>query len=368
MLKLIIADDEMDARDNMIACINWEQHGLEIAGIAGDGLTAYRLIMEKNPDIALIDIKMPGLSGLDVIRQVRDQPCPSPAFVIVSGYDDFYYAQQAIDLNVSGYLLKPFSPNELLRAMRRASRQTSTAGEISDRPLARLLLDAFRHTPNTGCLFYPDKLEREIIACLSTGDMDQLYRLLDLFLETVRTENDSISQAFDCFLIFYAGIYRVLAQRGYSLSEDHFSQAALGSACDICDTYDAIGRSMRSLCTEAYRLLSSSGSSNYIIRRTLACIEADYAKKLSLNVLAEQVYVSPVYLSNLFKKTLGQTITEYIQKVRIDRARELLRDSSLAIADVAEQVGYTDIKYFAQVFKKATGVTPNAFRNQLHQP
>ncbi len=365
MLKLIIADDEMDARDNMIACINWEQHGLEIAGTAGDGLTAYSLIMERNPDIVLIDIKMPGLSGLEVIQKVRKQTRHSPAFVIVSGYDDFHYAQQAIDLGVSSYLLKPFSPNDLLRAMRRASRQTSTAGDISDRPLAHLLLDAFHHTPNTGCLFYPDKQEREIIACLSTGDISQLYRLLDQFLETVRTSNDSLSQVFDCFLIFYAGICRVLAQRGCSLSEDHFSQAALGGACDA---YETIQRSMRSLCTEASRLLSGGGSSNYIIRRTLACIETDYAKKLSLNILAEQIYVSPVYLSNLFKKTMGQTITEYIQAVRIDRARELLHNSSLAIGDVAEQVGYTDIKYFAQVFKKATGVTPNAFRNQLQKP
>lgn len=210
MLKLIIADDEMDARDNMIACINWEQHGLEIAGTAGDGLTAYSLIMERSPDIVLIDIKMPGLSGLEVIQKVRKQTRHSPAFVIVSGYDDFHYAQQAIDLGVSSYLLKPFSPNDLLRAMRRASRQTSTAGDISDRPLAHLLLDAFHHTPNTGCLFYPDKQEREIIACLSTGDISQLYRLLDQFLETVRTSNDSLSQVFDCFLIFYAGICRVL--------------------------------------------------------------------------------------------------------------------------------------------------------------
>jgi len=362
MFKLIIADDELDARDNMIACINWAQYGLEIVGVAGDGLSAYDQILQENPDIVLIDIKMPGLSGLEVIRRIQGCGSTPPSFIIVSGYDDFFYAQEAIDLKVSGYLLKPFSPDDLLRAIRKATRKTAIIGDMDKNPLARLLLEAFQRSPSTGCLAYPDQLEREIISCLSTGEKDQLYELLDKFLAAICADNNSFSQIFDCFLILYAEICRTLAQRGCYLAGDHFSQEVLGAASDAAET---IRRALYSLCTEAFQFLNEGNSSGYIIRQTIAYIEAHYAEKLSLNMLAAQVYISSVYLSNLFKKITGKTITEYIQKVRIDKAKDLLRNPELSIGDIAEQIGYPDIKYFSQVFKNSTGVTPSSFRNQL---
>ena len=110
MFRLIIADDEMDARDNMIACIDWAANGLEIVGTAGDGLSALNLILREQPDLVLIDIRMPGLSGIDVIKRIRENMENPPAFIIVSGYDEFVYAQEAINLGVVCYLLKPFLP------------------------------------------------------------------------------------------------------------------------------------------------------------------------------------------------------------------------------------------------------------------
>lgn len=362
MFRLIIADDEMDARDNMIACIDWAANGLEIVGTAGDGLSALELIQQEQPDLVLIDIRMPGLSGIEVIKRVREQGELSPVFIVVSGYDEFSYAQEAINLGVSCYLLKPFLPDDLLSAMRKAMRGTQVVSDMREHPLPALLREAFDHSSYTACPAYPTELERAIIARLLSGSCDQISELADRFVDDIFQNNSAATQAFDCFLILYAEICRTLMQRGLYLSEDPFPSAD-GQSGD--STEELVRRGLQTICAEACRLLAGAQSSGYIIKQVLACIHQKYSEKLSLEKLSAQVHVSPVYLSNLFSKTMGRTLVEYIQTVRIDHAKELLGNPDLSIADIADRVGYGDVKYFAQVFKKATGITPTAFRNQI---
>ena len=121
MLRVIVADDEVEARDRMIRAINKAESGISIIGVASDGVTAYELIVEKKPDIVLIDIEMPGMSGLDVIRKVHETGLVV-VFIIISSYSDFYYAQEAISLGVEDYLLKPFMPNEICTSIFRAAK------------------------------------------------------------------------------------------------------------------------------------------------------------------------------------------------------------------------------------------------------
>ena len=104
MFRLIIAEDEPETCENMIACINWELHGYEIVGVANDGGSAYSMICEKQPDVVLIDIRMPVMSGLEVIRRIREDNALSPVFIIISGYDTFTYAQEALHLKVKQYM------------------------------------------------------------------------------------------------------------------------------------------------------------------------------------------------------------------------------------------------------------------------
>lgn len=362
MFRLIIADDEMDARDNMIACIDWAANGLEIVGTAGDGLSTLELIRQEQPDLVLIDIRMPGMSGIEVIRQIREQGDISPAFIVVSGYDEFSYAQEAINLGVACYLLKPFLPDDLLSAMRKAMRGTQVVSDMREHPLPALLRDAFDHSSSTACPTYPIELEQAITSRLLSGSSDQIPDLVDRFVDDIFRNNAASTQAVDCFLILYAEICRTLMQRGLYLSEDPFPT---GSSQSSATTEDLVRRGLQTICAEASRLLAGAQSSGYIIKQVLACIHQRYSEKLSLEKLAAQAHVSPVYLSNLFSKTMGKTLVEYIQAVRIGHAKELLGNPELSIADIADQVGYGDAKYFAQVFKKAAGITPTAFRNQI---
>lgn len=112
MYKLLIADDEAIIREGIKCLLDWEALGYEIAGEACNGDQAYALIKEMNPDLVLLDIRMPGMSGLDVIRLARDDGFTGKV-VILSGYSDFNYAQQAIRHGVLYYLTKPIDEEEL---------------------------------------------------------------------------------------------------------------------------------------------------------------------------------------------------------------------------------------------------------------
>ncbi|MCR5031703.1 MAG: response regulator transcription factor [Lachnospiraceae bacterium] len=112
MYSVLIADDEKIIRQGLHYIIDWKQAGFDIIGEASDGTQALDLILKKEPDVVLLDIKMPGLSGLEVIRRAREAHYPGKV-IILSGYSDFKFAQEAIRYDVKFYLTKPIDEAEL---------------------------------------------------------------------------------------------------------------------------------------------------------------------------------------------------------------------------------------------------------------
>ncbi len=112
MYKVILTDDEQDKRRGIRSSVDWEALGMEVAAEAADGQAALRLIDELRPEILITDIKMPKLDGLQ-LSEMAMRLYPSMKIVLVSGYDDFAYAQKGISLGVSGYVLKPVNTAEL---------------------------------------------------------------------------------------------------------------------------------------------------------------------------------------------------------------------------------------------------------------
>lgn len=112
MYTVIVADDEYELRQSMIDAINWNQIGFEVVGEAENGAEALELVERLEPDLLLTDIKMPFISGIELARRVREVR-PSMQIAFLSGYDDFQYAQQAIQYNIIKYLLKPISCEQL---------------------------------------------------------------------------------------------------------------------------------------------------------------------------------------------------------------------------------------------------------------
>jgi len=99
-----------------------------------------------------------------------------------------------------------------------------------------------------------------------------------------------------------------------------------------------------------------------LIQKALHVIDKSYKEPISLNSVAEQLNITPQYLSRLFMKEMSRSFVDYLTSYRMERAKSLLQDTNMKINMICVQVGYQDAKYFCTLFKKITGVTPNQYR------
>lgn len=118
MIKVLIADDELRICELIFRLIDWESLGMSVIAVAHDGRETIKIIKNEMPDIVITDIRMPGYNGVDVIR-IGKEYNSDIQFIIISGYSQFDYAQNAIHYGVSDYLLKPVKAEELTKALLR---------------------------------------------------------------------------------------------------------------------------------------------------------------------------------------------------------------------------------------------------------
>ncbi len=149
--SLYIADDEKSIRDGIKLLLDWDSLGYEICGESGNGTDAAADLLRLKPDLVLMDIRMPGLSGIEVIRQLFESGF-SGHFIILSGYSDFKYAQAAMKYNVRHYLTKPVDEEELLAAVREISAIESRDLFIQSRSKKEVLADILSRSINASVL------------------------------------------------------------------------------------------------------------------------------------------------------------------------------------------------------------------------
>ncbi|MCW3790131.1 response regulator [Paenibacillus sp. LS1] len=134
MLKILLVDDEVYVRKGLHELISWVELDMEIIGEAENGLEALKMIECLQPDVIITDIRMPILDGLGLIRAVEEMSHLEPVFIIISGYHDFKYAQQAIRYGVHDYILKPIDEEEMTVTLQKSA-------NLICNKRARILLD-----------------------------------------------------------------------------------------------------------------------------------------------------------------------------------------------------------------------------------
>ena len=161
MIKVFLVDDEIAIRENLRNSFPWEEEGFQLVGEAPDGEMALPMIRDLETDILLTDIRMPFMDGIRLCEEVQ-RTMPWVERIILSGYDDFSYAQRAISLGVREYLLKPVTPQELRQALNRVRLQ------IEEKRHDRERLTALSQRLSSGNQFLRDKL----LASLFTDEGD----------------------------------------------------------------------------------------------------------------------------------------------------------------------------------------------------
>ena len=121
-IRVFLVEDESIVREGLRDLIPWEQYGFVFSGEASDGEVALPMVRRIRPDILITDIKMPFMDGLSLSRLVNRE-LPDTKIIILSGYDDFEYAQQAIELHVDQYLLKPITKANMVKALEQTKRR-----------------------------------------------------------------------------------------------------------------------------------------------------------------------------------------------------------------------------------------------------
>ncbi|BCG57111.1 response regulator transcription factor [Paenibacillus sp. URB8-2] len=138
MHKLFIADDEQLVVETLSSVIDWNASGVRIAGTANNGKQALERILQCDPDVVLTDIRMPGMSGLELIRALKERGCKAEC-IIVSGYSEFEYAKEAIELEAVDYLIKPAELEEVAKTVTKAiERMKRKADPAGNRPELRI--------------------------------------------------------------------------------------------------------------------------------------------------------------------------------------------------------------------------------------
>ncbi len=525
-IGVLIADDEERICRLITALGEWEALGMEVIGTAENGPEALELLEEKPVDILITDIRMPGITGIELIERAK-AASPGTRFIIISGYAEFSYAQQALHNGVEDYLLKPINKDQLNEALRKIrtklvgeeareleykrreelikTRSTELRGafirdllmnpdirltkeEMAEKYDIKVREDRFRFfcvklcimdgnkEANAGeaflwekvryllneelkgscenyemllqgrCLYgllnyseekseevrkglrdalnqfgslkgifrsgrlfmatgasakHPEELGRSLTLAKRAVDerfikgegkllelkndksalfekklLDQYSRRLSLALESYDTE--MLLQAVEVLkeetsetegvcgyemheLVRQAG--NMLALR-LELSDGIDRVARFYEDCENCGSMDSLFEELKRFATDSLQAVRELKEDEPLraVRQAKKYLMNHYAEQLTLEGVSEQLGLSAPYFSSLFKRETGTGFARYLMGLRIEAAKELLRESNLSVAEVCRRVGYYDVKHFTRNFEQSVGIKPAVYR------
>ncbi|MDO4305326.1 MAG: response regulator [Eubacteriales bacterium] len=352
MYRMVVVDDEYIVVEGIKAMIRRQNPDYEVVGWAYDGIHALEVIREQNPDLVITDIRIPGLDGLSLVETAREF-CPDTVFIVISGYTEFEYARRALALGVRGYIDKPVSMDKLDTVLKRFEREQSRSREENDSFFSKKR----REHEELEKLF--DKSIRSITA----GEEDEFHKCADSSVEKMKELYKDLSD-------FRRELYKYLCVISDILIENK-SQISRESLVSFKEMEKQ--QTIQEVCSYGERVISDiskhiaadkTGSSHRVILELLEYINEHYHEDIGLNELADRVKMSTAYLSVLFKTEVGTSYVKYLTDLRVRQAKKLLKEG-YKVHEVSGMVGYSNYRYFCDIFKKHEGVTPNEYKGKI---
>lgn len=332
MIKMMIVDDDKIVLKFLSGITNWKTYGIDLVATALNGKQGLSKFKEYFPNLIISDIKMPFMDGLEMIRQIKTQDL-LVYFVILSSYSEFSYAKEAIALGATAYLLKPEITEELIKKTlnpikKEIREHTETASWSIQRELQAFITSKPQHLSST---------------------IQTICYNFNLFLMDSSTEGCNLLEK-NCVELFR----NAYLQYG---KKDYFMMPQIRSGTDLQKwvlsqldiVYQWIGETIQKL--------------SPVVSNAITFINKHYSSKsLNIKMIADDVFLSPNWLSAQFKKETGKTVNDYITDVRMKNAKVLLLQGKYKVYEIAELVGYGSSQYFSRVFFQITGQNPQYYR------
>ncbi|RRJ64607.1 response regulator [Paenibacillus oralis] len=212
---------------------------------------------------------------------------------------------------------------------------------------------------------YPLSEEKAMIQAIISGNREAMVEKFNAFHYALKPESSSKSHVLNSMLALAFSLFHFCIEKNINTDEIFVEDFPKLSKILTSSSIDVIKSVITGIMFRINDHINSSKNNNRIFQEALAYINQNYNKDISRNIVAREVFITPGYLGILFRQQLNMGFLEYLHKIRIDRATELLSNPGIKISEIAYQVGYQDEKYFSQVFRKHTGLTPNQYRNNL---
>ncbi|MDR6550576.1 response regulator [Paenibacillus qinlingensis] len=360
MYTMMLVDDDYISREGLRDLIDWDRLGIEITGEAEDGAEALLVARDLTPDIVITDVVMPVMDGIQFVDKLKQEQ-PAVMIIMISAHQDIHYVKASIKLDAIDYILKPFNREELKQVVGKV-----VAKLDKERAEKRLKDDVSQYysgsISSTGLPVIVESVEK-IIGLCSTGQTEALTtEVQQLFLTIRRLKMES--------MLFLTTICSELLIKAIRSAATHIDSAIAQEVKESLHQFRTMQspQQIEMFVIEKMTYLEMASNelrnskSRRIIREVEDIIRRMYDQNLTIGQLAGEVFMSPGHLQTLFKKEMGQTINDYITQVRLEKAQLLLKDASIKIYEVANQVGYQDTYYFTKIFKKVVGVNPMEYR------
>ncbi|MDL4843218.1 response regulator transcription factor [Aquibacillus rhizosphaerae] len=500
--KVLIVDDEMLIRQGIINYINWEEEGFQIAGEAGNGKEALQLIEQSQPHIIITDIVMPGMDGIEFVKEVKAK-YPTIEILVLSSFENFDYVRSTFQNGVADYILKPkLNGEELINTLRKiapdranneSKHQPASVEELLKKsikgytlmkgettlasafPYSQFIIVAVCRTEDKEKVLTYKEIKDQMAKHMESMEMysipnyenaiiyivnfepNQLTSIKLAVSELGKKYNDSdyesqwiISKPFssisqlkeiyeenllrmknyffylqDRKLIMYDDLPEVVEDsKHFDLNQfidffkhkqfsvamqyltEHVDSLASNYTKDIFEykswleniifniivllgnmKYDTAdieskkydyftnineAKHASSALFHFYDFLSEvnkivlkdNEESPTKMQLLLQYIDDYYSEPLSLTTLANHFHFNASYLSSYFSTHHREGFSEYLNQVRIDKAKLILKSGTISIATVSEMVGYSDPSYFCKVFKRIAGMSPSNYRKE----
>lgn len=221
---------------------------------------------------------------------------------------------------------------------------------------------------NEGPEIYSLRKEQELVIKIRQKDTNGAKNLLDEVLADIFNRySTNLTEIKARILELLVVLSRAAIEGGCQLKEILSLNSRYVEELQSLDTSDKIYRWASKVLKQFATTIAvpQDPAHRQIIRRALDYISAHFRERISVRQVAQAAYVSPGYLSKLFRKEFNCTVIEFLNRVRIEEAKRLLSDPGYSISQVAAQVGFDDLSYFSKVFRKFTGLSPKEFRQKV---